>query len=119
MTMRPDRRVLSASTITGDAVKNPDGEKLGDIKDIMIDTETGRVAYAVLSFGGFLGLGDKLFAIPWSAMRLHDTEHAFVLNVNKETLENAPGFDKDKWPDFADRTWGASIYEYYRIKPYW
>src|SRR5687768_15434251 len=106
-------RVLSASTLTGDAVKNTDGEKLGDIKDIMIDVESGRVAYAVLSFGGFLGLGDKLFAIPWSALRLRTEDHSFVLNVNKETLKAAPGFDKDHWPDFADRTWGTSIHEYY------
>jgi sporulation protein YlmC with PRC-barrel domain len=116
---RPDRRILSASTLIGNSVRNTDGEKLGEIKDIMLDTETGRIAYAVLGFGGFLGLGDKLFAVPWSALRLHDTEHAFVLGVNKEQLERAPGFDKEKWPDFADRTWGASIYEHYDVTPYW
>jgi sporulation protein YlmC with PRC-barrel domain len=115
----PERRVLSASTLTGDAVKNPAGERLGDIKDIMIDTEGGRVAYAVLSFGGFLGVGDKLFAVPWGAMRLDQHDHAFVLNATKEQLENAPGFDKDHWPDFADRTWGATIHDYYKCKPYW
>jgi sporulation protein YlmC with PRC-barrel domain len=115
----PNRRVMSATTLIGDPVKNADGEQLGELKEIMLDTETGRIAYGVLSFGGFLGMGDKLFAIPWSALRVHDTDHALVLNVQKEQLEKAPGFDKDKWPDFADRTWGASIYEYYRIKPYW
>ena len=69
-------RVISASKLSGGAVKNADGEKLGDIKEIMIDTQTGRVAYAVLGFGGFLGVGDKLFAIPWSALRSHLTEPA-------------------------------------------
>jgi sporulation protein YlmC with PRC-barrel domain len=112
--------VISASKLTGGNVKNADGEHLGDIKEIMIDTETGRVAYAVLSFGGFLGMGDKLFAIPWSALRSHLTEpSAFVLSVNKERLAAAPGFDKSNWPDFADRKWGGSIYEHYQIKPYW
>jgi sporulation protein YlmC with PRC-barrel domain len=117
--VKPDRRVLSASSLAKDDVKNGAGEKLGDIKDIMIDTETGRVAYAVLSFGGFLGLGDKLFAVPWNAMRLNAEDHSFVLDVDKETLKNAPGFDKDHWPDFADPTWGASIYKHYKIAPYW
>jgi len=113
-------RVISASKLTGGTVKNTDGEKLGDIKEIMIDTETGRVAYAVLSFGGFLGMGDKLFAIPWSALRSHVSEpDSFVLSANKERLKAAPGFNKDAWPDFADRKWGGTIHDYYQIKPYW
>jgi sporulation protein YlmC with PRC-barrel domain len=113
-------RVVSASKLSGGAVTNTDGERLGDIKEIMIDTESGRVAYAVLAFGGFLGMGDKFFAIPWSALRSHLTEPStFVLNVNKERLTAAPGFDKSKWPDFADRKWGGTIYEYYQLKPYW
>ncbi len=85
----------------------------------MIDVPSGRIAYAVLSFGGFLGLGDKLFAIPWQAMELSEHEHKFVLNVDKESLKNAPGFDKDHWPDMADHQWGTNIYKYYRITPYW
>jgi len=113
-------RVISASKLSGGAVKNADGEKLGDIKEIMIDTQTGRVAYAVLGFGGFLGVGDKLFAIPWSALRSHLTEpESFVLGVDKDRLKAAPGFDKNKWPDFADRAWGGTIHDYYKIKPYW
>ena len=119
MATNAPRRVLSASTLTGDPVKNPDGQKLGDVKEIMIDLESGRVAYAVLDFGGFLGIGNKLFAIPWSAMKLHQTDKSFVLNVTKEQLEKAPGFDKDHWPDFSDRAWGTSVHEYYKIKPYW
>jgi sporulation protein YlmC with PRC-barrel domain len=112
--------VVSASKLTSGVVKNTDGEKLGDIKEVMIDTETGRVAYAVLSFGGFLGMGDKLFAIPWSALRSHLSEpSAFVLNVTKERLQAAPGFDKKDWPDFADRKWGGTIFDYYQLKPYW
>jgi sporulation protein YlmC with PRC-barrel domain len=112
--------VVSASKLTGGDVKNSDGEKLGDIKEIMIDRRTGHVAYAVLDFGGFLGMGDKYFAIPWSALQTHITEpNSYVLNVTKERLTAAPGFDKKSWPDFADRKWGGSIFEYYSLKPYW
>lgn len=117
--VKPDRRVLSASSLSGGVVKNGAGEKLGDVADIMIDTENGRVAYAVLSFGGFLGMGDKLFAVPWNAMRLDAEDRCFVLDVPKETLKSAPGFDKDDWPDFADPTWGADVYRHYKIAPYW
>lgn len=113
-------RIISASKLAGGAVRNADGEALGDIKEIMIDTETGCVAYAVLAFGGFLGLGEKLFAIPWSALRPQVTEPcSFVLQVDRDRLATAPGFDKAEWPDFADRKWGGTIHEYYRIKPYW
>jgi sporulation protein YlmC with PRC-barrel domain len=113
------RRVLSASTLAGDKVVNARGEDIGKIDEIMIDTPTGRVAYAVLSFGGFLGMGDKLFAIPWSRLSLDEDNKVFVLDIDKETLKQAPGFDKDKWPDMADQSWNSRIYSYYGSKPYW
>ena len=113
------RRVLSASTLEGDRVVNAAGDDIGKIDEIMIDTPTGRVAYAVLSFGGFLGMGDKLFAIPWSALALDEDNKVFRLNVDKQTLERAPGFDKSNWPDMADRSWGGEIYKYYNQPPYW
>ena len=112
-------RVLSSTTLKGDVVRNGAGEKLGKIEEIMIDLPTGRVGYAVLSVGGFLGVGDKLFAIPWEALALDTESHEFVLDVDRKVLENAPGFDKNDWPDFADRTWGAGIYGYYGYKPHW
>jgi sporulation protein YlmC with PRC-barrel domain len=113
------RRVMSASTLTGDKVVNAAGEDLGKIDEIMIDTPTGRVAYAVLSFGGFLGMGDKLFAIPWDRLSLDEENKRFVLNVDRAKLEQAPGFDKDNWPDMADAAWGSRIYSYYGSHPYW
>ncbi|HLY16345.1 MAG TPA: PRC-barrel domain-containing protein [Bryobacteraceae bacterium] len=113
------RRILSASTLKGDKVRNTAGESLGKVDEIMIDIPSGRVAYAVLSFGGVLGMGNKLFAVPWSAMRVDEDEHNFVLNVDKRTLEAAPGFDKDNWPDMADTTWASQIYSYYGASPYW
>jgi len=91
-------QVLSATTLIGDKVVNRSGEELGSIKELMIDLDEGHVAYAVLSFGGLMGLGEKLFAIPWEAMDLDTEQHAFILNVDKAALEEAPGFDKDNWP---------------------
>ena len=113
------RRVLSASTLAGDRVVNAKREDIGKIDEIMIDVPTGRVAYAVLSFGGFLGMGDKLFAIPWSRLALDEENQVFLLNLDRETLDKAPGFDKNNWPDMADQSWGSKIYTYYGAEPYW
>jgi sporulation protein YlmC with PRC-barrel domain len=113
------RRVISATTLCGDRVRNSAGEDLGKIEEIMLDVPTGRIAYAVLSFGGFLGMGNKLFAVPWEALTLNDREHEFILNVDKKVLENAPGFDKDDWPDMADPSWGSQIHSHYGYEPYW
>lgn len=110
--------------LIGADVENPQGEDLGDIEDIVIDPQTGRVQYAVLSFGGFLGLGEKYFAVPWEALRreagqkLGDTER-YVLNIDKERLKNAPGFDKNNWPNMADRSWAKTVYTFYDVTPYW
>ena len=119
MTVATLPRVLSADSLCSNSVENATGDNLGSIKDLMIDIATGRVAYAVLSFGGFLGMGDKLFAVPWGALTLSSTEHKFILNESKERLENAPGFDKDSWPNVADRRWGQDIHTYYNVTPYW
>ncbi|HHX81816.1 MAG TPA: PRC-barrel domain containing protein, partial [Pseudomonadaceae bacterium] len=106
-------KVLSAGSLSKDKVQNLSGESLGDIEDLMIDLGTGRVAYAVLSFGGVLGMGNKLFAIPWQAMNLDTDNQVFLLDVNKESLEQAPGFDKDDWPDMSDPRWGTGIHSHY------
>ncbi len=113
------RRVLSASTLAGDRVRNSAGEDLGKIEELMIDIPSGRIAYAVLSFGGFLGMGNKLFAVPWESLTVDEANHEIVMNVDKQTLENAPGFDKDNWPDMADPNWGNQVYSHYGKKPYW
>jgi sporulation protein YlmC with PRC-barrel domain len=104
---------LTASTLSGDTVKNPEGETLGDLKDIMIDTVNGTVAYGVLSFGGLLGMGEKLFAVPWDALQVDGANKQLILNVDKERLKKAPGFDKDHWPNFADSQFTAQIQQYY------
>jgi sporulation protein YlmC with PRC-barrel domain len=113
------RRVMSAGTLAGDRVRNSAGEDLGKLEEIMLDVPSGRVAYAVLSFGGFLGMGSKLFAIPWEALKLNEADKEFVLDIDKARLESAPGFEKDNWPDMADPQFGSEIYGYYGYKPYW
>jgi sporulation protein YlmC with PRC-barrel domain len=113
------RRVLAASSLAGDSVKNAAGEDLGKVDQIMIDIPSGRVAYAVLSFGGILRMGNKLFAVPWDVLRVDEDRKCFILDVDKATLENAPGFDKDNWPDMAESRWGSEVYRYYGRKPYW
>ena len=110
---------MDADTLIGDNVVNAAGEDLGEIKAIMLDVESGRVAYAVLSFGGFLGMGNKLFAIPWSALTLDADEKRFILDIAKDRLDNAPGFDKDHWPSMADASWARKLHEYYDVRPYW
>lgn len=112
-------QLLSASTISGDTVRDAAGKDIGKIKELMVDLSTGRIAYAVLSFGGFLGLGDKLFAIPWGALRVDTANHAVVLSTSKQVLENAKGFDKDSWPNFADPRFHEDTYRHYSQKPYW
>jgi sporulation protein YlmC with PRC-barrel domain len=115
----PGPRIMGADTLEGNSVRNAAGENLGEIQHIMLDVPAGRVAYAVLSFGGFLGIGDKLFAVPWSALALDTEQKCFVLNINKERLQQAPGFDKDHWPSMADETWARSTHAYYGLRPYW
>lgn len=115
----PGPALMGADTLIGNDVYNHKDEDLGDIKEIMLDMRNGRVAYAVLSFGGFLGLGEKLFAVPWNALKLDTENHRFVLNVDKSRLENAPGFDKDDWPDMADETWASEIHSFYGTTPYY
>ena len=110
--------MLGATKLTGDSVVNVQGEHLGKIEELMLDLDRGCVAYAVLSFGSILGMGGKYFALPWSALTVDTIEKRVVLNVTKDILEKAPGFDKDHWPNMAEATWGAAVYNHYGSKPY-
>jgi sporulation protein YlmC with PRC-barrel domain len=92
-------RYLTASSLAGDKVVNPAEEHMGEIKEIMLDLETGKIDYYVIEFGGFLGLGVKYFAIPFRLLKLDPANKRFIFNQSRETLEKAPGFDMDHWPD--------------------
>lgn len=111
----PDRvgQVVSASTMRGNPVESLKGEDLGKIEEIMLDSTSGQIVCAVLSFGGFLGMGDKLFAVPWGALRLREDHEGFILNADQKVLEQAPGFDKSNWPDFSDPAWSKGIHTHY------
>ena len=105
--------VLKASDLIGMNVHGTDGKKLGDIKDLVIDPEEGSVEYAVLEFGGFAGIGDKYFAVPWEALQLDQTNKKLSLDVHKKDLKNAPGFDKNNWPDLSLEE--VDIYAFYEV----
>jgi sporulation protein YlmC with PRC-barrel domain len=113
----PGPELMGADTLNGNDVYNQKDEDLGDIKEIMLNMRTGRISYAVLSYGGFLSLGEKLFAVPWEALKLDTKNKRFVLNVDKDRLESAPGFDKDHWPNMADTAWAKGIHSYYGTQP--
>ena len=112
----PGPRLMGADTLLGNDVYNHKNEKLGDVKEFMLSMDTGKVSYVVLSYGGFLTLGEKLFAVPWKALTLDTVNHRFVMNVEKEKFENAPGFNVDDWPNMADETWATSIHDYYETE---
>lgn len=114
-----DRRTLSASSLIGDNVVNPQGEKLGSVKDIMIDLESGEVAYTVLETGEFLGLGGKYFAVPFNAYKIDGENERLVLNASKEYFKNEDGFDKSNWPDFSSQEFGERAHRNFGTKPYW
>jgi sporulation protein YlmC with PRC-barrel domain len=113
----PGPQLMGADTLIGDSVVNAREEVLGDIKEIMLDMRSGQVAYAVLAFGGFLGIGEKLFAVPWQALRLDTANKRFVLDVTKDRLQHAPGFDPDRWPDMSDISWAAEVHTFYGTDP--
>lgn len=113
------KRLQKASDLIGKNVNNTANENLGEIKDIVIDAGSGRILYGVLSFGGFLGLGDKYFAIPWQSVKLAPDYKHFVLHVDKDRLKEAQGFDKNQWPNFADERWATTTYKTFNQTPYW
>lgn len=112
-------RWQKSTDLIGKNVTNSGGDNLGEIEEIVVDPNSGRILYGVLSFGGFLGMGDKLFAIPWQALQLSGDNKAFTLNVDKDRLKSAPGFDKSQWPNFADEQWATNTHKYYNQTPYW
>jgi sporulation protein YlmC with PRC-barrel domain len=114
----PGPRLMGADTLIGEDVYNQNDEELGDIKELMLDMQTGEVAYAVLSFGGIVGIGEKLFAVPWERLSLDTVNKRFLLDVDKETLKNAPGFDKDHWPDMSTEDWLDQVHAFYGTEPH-
>jgi sporulation protein YlmC with PRC-barrel domain len=114
--------VVRGKDLMGLNVYGDKDEKLGDIQDLVIDPVQGKIRYAVVTFGGFLGMGDKYFAVPWSDIQFVSKgttssgtikEDHCILAISKDELKNAPGFDKNNWPNFADRNWNVNVDKYY------
>ncbi len=113
------QQVSRASKITGTKVKNTTGDSLGEINDLVIDPDNGQVVYAVVTFGGVAGVGNKLFAIPWRALHWSSDKKYYVLDLDKDTLKNAPGFDKKHWPENSEK-WEEqrqALGQFYRVAP--
>lgn len=105
--------VVNANDVIGVKVENMQGDDLGKIEALMLDKLSGKVNYVVLSYGGFLGMGNKLFAMPWNIFSYNKDKECFQIPLNVEQLKNSPGFDKDQWPNMSDKVWSESINRYY------
>ena len=119
--MKSTASEFRASRIIGMQVKDQKGEKLGKIKELLVDPqESSRIAFAVLDPAGSLEFGhDRFVAIPMTALSRSDKEHTYVLNITRDKLAKAPSFDEDHWPNLADRSWSEAVYRYYGQTPYW
>jgi sporulation protein YlmC with PRC-barrel domain len=109
----PGPELMGADTLIGDHVHNLKDEHLGEIKEIMLDMRSGKIAYAVMSRGGVFTIGEKLFAVPWEALTLDTVNKRFTLNIDQERFESAPGFDTDRWPDMANQAWATEVHGFY------
>ena len=113
MTSQEQPAVLSATTVIGDKVVNPQGENLGKIEEVMLDVNDDRIAYAVLSFGGFLGMGEKYHPLPWKALTYDPSMGGYVVDLDKRQLENAPTYERSEAPDWGDPSYGRQIDDFY------
>ena len=115
-------RLIGSDKVEGTAVRRSNGDKVGSIERVMIDKRSGKVAYAVMSFGGFLGIGDEYRALPWNVLRYNEDLDAYELNVTEDQLRGAPTPERgwDKWDaGTVDRGWERNTHDYYRVSPYW
>ena len=116
---RETSALIAADKVEGTAVYDLHSNKVGTIETLMIDKLSGKVAYAVLSFGGFLGIGERYHPLPWSVLR-YSTEHGgYVVDVDKKTLEKAPTYGPNEMPNYGDREWAQRLHDYYRAQVYW
>jgi len=111
--------LISSSKVEGTAVYNVEGEKLGAVDCLMIDKQSGQVAYAVMSFGGFLGLGEKRHPVPWPSMYYDKSKEGYVVSLSKEALEAAPNLNPGEYGQLGDRDYEETVYTHYKAEPYW
>lgn len=116
---RETARLIGSDKVEGTAVRRSNGDKVGTIERVMIDKRSGKVAYAVMSFGGFLGIGDEYRALPWSVLKYNEDLDAYELNVTEAQLTGAPTPSRGWDTGMVDRGWERNIHDYYRAAPYW
>jgi len=112
-------QLISADKVKGTEVYNASGEKLGTVEEIMIDKTSGKVAYAVMSFGGFLGMGEKYHPLPWGVLTYDTDEGGYRVELSKEQLQGAPTHGRDERVDYSDPAWNTRIHDYYAVPPAW
>jgi sporulation protein YlmC with PRC-barrel domain len=112
-------RLIAAEQVEGTSVYNPAGDRLGSVEDIMIDKVNGRIAYAVLGFGGFLGIGDRHYPLPWEKLTYDTNMGGFVVDLDRRILEGAPSYGDADTAGWEDPAWGRRVYDYYGARPYW
>ncbi|MDR3535686.1 MAG: PRC-barrel domain-containing protein [Acetobacteraceae bacterium] len=118
-TTNPSGRLIGADQVQGTSVYSGRGEKLGSVEDVMLDKVSGRVAYAVLSFGGFLGIGDRYYPLPWEKLRYDTDLSGYVVDIDRTLLEGAPSYADDEVVHWDDRAWGERVAGYYGARPFW
>jgi len=118
-TNNPSGHLIGANQVQGTTVYDLAGEKLGSVQDVMIDKRSGRIAYAILSFGGFLGIGDQYHPLPWEKLKYDTEKGGYVVDIDRETLQGSPSYTDDATANWSDETWGRNVYAYYGVHPYW
>ena len=111
--------LISSEKVSGTDVYNTAGDSLGEIHDVMIDKQSGKIAYAVMSFGGFLGIGERYHPLPWTTLKYDTRQGGYVVGMTKEQLEGAPTFGSNETPAWGDRAYEEKIHGYYKTQPYW
>ena len=112
-------RLIASDKVEGTAVYNRQDEHLGTVHNFMVDKVTGQVVYAVMSFGGFLGIGQSYHPLPWKVLNYDKGRGGFIVDLNRSQLEKAPTYTDGDVPNWSDRTYGNGIDRYYGMQPYW
>lgn len=111
--------LIGSDKVSGTSVFNLAGEDLGEIRDVMIDKASGKVAYAVMSFGGFLGIGERYYPVPWSMLKYDTARGGYVVDLSKSRLEGAPSYGEGGFAGLGDRDYEARLHDFYGAGPYW
>lgn len=111
--------VISAGKVQGTNVYNTDGDAIGEIYDVMLDKRSGKIAYAIMSFGGFLGIGQRYHPLPWATLKYDTRQGGYVVGVTIDQLKDAPTYGEDETPLWGDRVYEERLHSHYRTEPYW